>query len=64
MLKQKNFISAIILFLSFIIWTVSVSVIDVKTIGPLESAVGFATINQFVQKMHKLKTELRLYEKK
>ena len=51
MLKQKNFISAIILLLSFIIWTVAVSITDVKTIGPLESAVGFATINQFVHNL-------------
>ncbi|MBQ2266464.1 MAG: phosphatase PAP2 family protein [Clostridia bacterium] len=51
MLKQKNFTSAIILLLSFIIWTVAVSITDVKTIGPLESAVGFATINQFVHNL-------------
>ena len=51
MLKQKNFISAIILLLSFIVWTVAVSITDVKTIGPLESAVGFATINQFVHNL-------------
>ena len=51
MLKQKNFIGAAIFLLLFILWTLAVSVIDVKTIGPLESAVGFATINKFVHNL-------------
>ncbi len=51
MSKQKNFIGATIFLLLFIVWTVAVSVIDVNKIGPLESEVGFATINQFVHNL-------------
>ncbi len=51
MLKQKNFIGSTIFLLLFILWTLAVSVIDVKTIGPLESAVGFATINKLVHNL-------------
>ena len=51
MLKQKNFIGPTIFLLLFILWTLAVSVIDVKTIGPLESAVGFATINKLVHNL-------------
>ena len=51
MLKQKNFISGIILLLVFVLWTIAVCLVDVKVIGPLESSVGFATFNQFVHKL-------------
>lgn len=45
--KKKNCV-AMIFILTFILWTVAVRFIDVKAIGPLNSSVGFATINQFV----------------
>lgn len=51
MLKKKNFISAVILLLLFILWTIAVSSIDLKPIGPLESSVGFATLNHFVHNL-------------
>ena len=51
MLKQKKFIGSTIFLLLFILWTLAVSVIDDKTIGPLESAVGFATINKLVHNL-------------
>lgn len=33
------------LLAAFILWTLAVSLVDVQTIGPRDSAVGFATIN-------------------
>ena len=51
MLKQKNFISGIIFLMVFVLWTIAVCLVDVKGIGPLESSVGFATLNQFVHNL-------------
>lgn len=51
MLKQKNFISATVFLLLFVLWTLAVCVTDVKAIGPLDTTVGFATINQFVHNL-------------
>lgn len=38
---------AVFLLIGFILWTVLISFIDVKTIGPNRSSVGLATINNF-----------------
>ena len=35
------------MLLAFLLWTVAIQFIDVESIGPQESSVGFATINQF-----------------
>ena len=35
----------------FVMWTVAVRFVDVQVIGPQESSVGFATINQFVHNL-------------
>ena len=42
---------AIALLCAFVLWTVAVRVIDVQTIGPRGSAVGFATMNGFVHSL-------------
>ncbi len=46
-MKIKKFISPAILFTVFIIYTLVVKNVDVKAIGPLDSSVGFASINGF-----------------
>lgn len=46
--KKKNYIITGILILIAIIFTILVTVVDVQSIGPKGSEVGFATINKFV----------------
>ena len=46
--NKKSFYFAVCMLVAFILWTVAISHIDVCAIGPQESTVGFATINQFV----------------
>ena len=45
---KKNLYIAICLLVAFLLWTAAIQTIDVQAIGPQESSVGFATINQFV----------------
>ena len=49
--NQRNFCIATCMLLAFLLWTVAIQVVDVQAIGPLESSVGFATINQFVHNL-------------
>ena len=51
MLKRKNFISATIFLLLFILWTVAVKFIDVRAIGPQATSVGFAKFNQLAHNL-------------
>lgn len=46
--KYKNLCAAISAVVSFVLWTVLIRFVDARAIGPLESYVGFATINGFV----------------
>ena len=46
--NQKDFCIAICILLAFLLWTVVIQFVDVQAIGPQESSVGFATINQLV----------------
>ncbi len=46
--SRKSLIAALCAFIAFILWTAIVCLIDVKQIGPDETSVGLATINEFV----------------
>ena len=48
MKRQNRFRFATCLLLAFLLWTLAIQFIDVQAIGPQESSVGFATLNQFV----------------
>ena len=49
--NQRNFCIATCMLLAFLLWTVAIQFVDVEVIGPQESSVGFATINQFVHNL-------------
>ena len=49
--NQRNFCIATCMLLAFLLWTVAIQFVDVEAIGPQESSVGFATINQFVHNL-------------
>ena len=42
---------ALALFAAFILWTAAACLIDVQTIGPRDSAVGFAALNAFFHRL-------------
>ena len=47
----KHFAVAVLFFVSFIIWTILVRVVDVEAIGPQGSSVGFATVNGYFHEL-------------
>ena len=49
--SQRSIYLSICMLVAFLLWTVAVRFVDVQAIGPQESSVGFATINQFVHKL-------------
>lgn len=49
--RKSTFISAIVMFFVFLVYTVLVKAVDVKAIGPEGSSVGFASINSAVNKV-------------
>ncbi len=50
--KNRRYLYLSVSMLSaFVLWTVAVQFVDVRTIGPNGSSVGFATINGFVHKL-------------
>ena len=49
--NQRNFCIAACTLLAFLLWTVAIRFVDMQAIGPQESSVGFATINQFVHNL-------------
>ena len=47
-MKRKHLLAAAGFLMGFVVWTILVCHIDVRRIGPNESLVGLAGINQFV----------------
>ena len=45
--NKKNFGIAIGLLVTFVVWTIAISYLDVQAIGPKGSSVSFATLNGF-----------------
>ena len=39
------------MLVAFLLWTAAIRLVDVQTIGPQGSSVGFATINQFIHNL-------------
>ena len=48
---QRNLLLAICLLVAFLLWTLAIRFIDMQTIGPQESTVGFATLNRFIHNL-------------
>ena len=48
--SKKLLISTIVFAILAIIYTIIIALVDKQSIGPNESQVGLATINQFFQK--------------
>ncbi len=49
--NQKTLYTAICTLAVFLLWTTAIQFIDVKAIGPQNSTVGFATLNQFIHNL-------------
>ncbi len=48
---KKPFVSALALLLAFAVWTVLVGLVDLQSIGPNGSYVGFATVNALFHRL-------------
>lgn len=51
MRSQKEFRFAVCLLIAFVLWTAAIQIVDVQSIGPQGSPVGFAAVNQFVHNL-------------
>ena len=49
--NQKTLYAAICILVMFVLWTIAIQFVDIKAIGPQNSSVGFATLNQFVHNL-------------
>lgn len=56
---KRYFWTAVCLFVAFVLWTAMVCIVDVQGIGPQESRVGLATMNQWFH--HLTGVHLSLY---
>lgn len=58
--NRKNIFISAILLVAFVLWTVAIKLIDVRPIGPDNSYVGFATLNQMIHSFFRVNTSLYL----
>jgi undecaprenyl-diphosphatase len=58
-MKKKSLYFALVLIMSFVIWTILVSFMNVRPIGPNNSLVGFSYINEFVRNI--IGSNMKLY---
>ena len=58
-MKKKSLCFALVLIMSFVIWTILVSFVNVRPIGPNDSSVGFSYINEFVRNI--IGSNMKLY---
>ena len=49
--KTKHLFIAVCSLAAFFLWTIALCFIDVQVIGPRESTVGFAALNQFIHQL-------------
>lgn len=47
-MKRKSFLAAVGFLAAFVLWTILACVVDVRPVGPNESSVGLAGINQLI----------------
>lgn len=45
---RKKMLIAVGMFIAFLLWTIGVCLINVQPIGPEETTVGFAAVNQYI----------------
>lgn len=57
---MKKFTIPFVLFVCFIMFTVALKFVDVQPVGPMDSEVGFATVNVFV---HNLFGQNKVYDR-
>lgn len=55
---RKNIYVTLALFLLFVLWTLAIKLIDVQSIGPNGSEVGFAALNGFIHDVTGVHMEL------
>ncbi len=46
--NRKTLFTSIFMLIAFILWTTALHFVDVRAIGPRETSVGFATINELI----------------
>ncbi len=50
-MKKRETLNILLLYFVFIVFTITVKTVDVQAIGPMDSKVGFATVNGFLHEL-------------